>query len=66
VETKVISGYLSISKKSLDRRWSSRCWLPVSIEAILTVAVARDAATSSATSTAPSNSRNTPRTLDIR
>ena len=33
VETKVISGYCSTSKKSAERRWPSRCSTPVLSEA---------------------------------
>ena len=49
VETKVISGVFSVSKKSADFRWPSRSPLPVSTESTFMVAVALELANSSAT-----------------
>lgn len=66
METNVITGWVSTLKKSLERRWSSRCLVPVSTEASWMVALAVDARASSATTAVPSKSRKTPRTLLIR
>src|SRR5215207_2278908 len=64
VETKVISGNVSISRKSLLRRWASRCSLRVSMLSALTVTVTDDLLGSSPSSCAvPSNSLKAPRTL---
>ena len=46
VVVKVIVGYASTSKKSAERRWSSRCWTSVSMLFVCTVTSARVAATS--------------------
>jgi hypothetical protein len=61
-----MTGLVSTSKKSLERRWSSRCFVPVSTDESWMVASARESAALSATTSEPSNSRNTPRTLLIR
>jgi hypothetical protein len=66
VLVKVICGVSAALKKSPERRWSSRCWVPVLIEASWMVALATEAPGSSATTTLPSNSSNLPRTLLIR
>ena len=59
----MISGNSSTSKKSGERRCSSRCASPVSIDATLTVPCARLSARFSFISSVPSNSVNLPRTL---
>src|SRR5262245_15363613 len=61
---KLISGMLATSKKSGERRWSSRCWLSVSMLAVL-ILNSTDDASGFARSTwmAPSKSPKRPRTL---
>jgi hypothetical protein len=64
VDTKVISGYSSIAKKSLLRRCASRSALPVSM--LLALMVSRPlefAGFAPSTWKVPSKSENDPRTL---
>ena len=63
MEAKVITGKLSVSKKSADVRCVSRSALPVSIEASCTVACTEEVSKLSPTRTVASNSLNWPRTL---
>jgi hypothetical protein len=63
VDWKVISPLVSASKKSAERRWSSRASSLVEIEAVLTRPKARLVERSSAISNVPSNSLNSPRTV---
>jgi len=60
-----MTGLVSTSKKSAERRWLSRASTPVSIDAVRMVTEAVEAARSSATVIVPSNSRKVPRTLAI-
>ena len=63
---KVISGKVATSKKSGERRWSSRCCQLVSTLAVLMLTATADAAGSAASySTVPSKSSKTPRTVLI-
>ena len=52
-----------MSKKSGERRWSSRCSLPVSIEARSISAVTDESSGFSAVTSSPANLVNLPRTL---
>ncbi len=64
VDWKVISGYWSMSKKSLLRRWASRSALRVSMLAAWTVRLRLELAGFSASKEPePLNSLNEPRTL---
>ena len=65
VETKVISGLASASKKSPETRWPSRSGLPVSMLAVLMVTFAHDLLGSAASMWAvPSKSLKAPRTVE--
>ena len=64
VELKVMSGYLSCSKKSPESRWPLRCSLRVSTLATFTVAVALlFSGFAPSMWISPSNSLKPPRTL---
>ena len=63
VETKVIVGYFSTSKKSALRMCASRCSWPVLIEERSTEAVTDEAKGSSPVTMVPSNLSKRPRTL---
>ena len=63
VETKVISGVFSTSKKSPERRWVSRSSAPVETEASWTVALTVVPARGDPTSTVAVKSLKVPRTL---
>ena len=66
METKVIVGWFSTSKKSADRRWSSRPAVPVSIVLRSTDTLTVEAVMSSAVTMVPSKPVNLPRTLPMR
>ena len=63
VDSKVISGYCSIARKSLLRRWASRCSCRVSMLAAWMTSLTEDWETTSSMCTVPSNSVNCPRTF---
>jgi hypothetical protein len=66
VLTKTSSWPASASKKSVERRWPSRCSLFVVIDALLIRTFTRDSAGSSVVTISPENSVKLPRTLLIR
>jgi hypothetical protein len=59
----VAVGWCSTSKKSADRRWSSRLWSPELTLRMSMVTWTLESFGSSATTTAPSMPVNRPRTL---
>jgi len=66
VLVKDISGYRSASKKSADRRWLSRIWLPVLTDGTAITAAAVDPGRSALATTCPLTSLNVPRTRLIK
>ena len=64
VEVNVMSGYCSLSKKSPERRWSSRCCWPVSmLLATMLISTLELAGLAVSTCAVPVNSLKEPRTV---